>query len=117
MGLLSVLLLIVFIVSAILLAAMVLIQDEGGEGLGGIFGGGGSQQIGNRRGNILTKTTSVLGTIFILSSLGLAFANRTPDVGDVEGAARRMEGEDGVIEWWNAPENDSEDEPSLEEAE
>ncbi|AFG37688.1 preprotein translocase subunit SecG [Spirochaeta africana] len=109
MGLLSVLLLIVFIISAILLAVMVLIQDEGGDSLGGIFGGSGSQQIGNRRGNILTKTTSVLGAVFILSSLALAFVNRTPSVGDVEGAARRIEGESGVVEWWNAPDANGDD--------
>lgn len=105
MELLSILLLIIFIGSALLLAVMVLLQDEGSDGLGGIFGGGGggSQQIGNRKGNILTKTTSVLGALFMLTSLGLAYVNRTPSVGDVEGAARRIEGESGVVEWWNAP--------------
>ncbi|THB65086.1 MAG: preprotein translocase subunit SecG [Spirochaetaceae bacterium] len=103
MGFLGILLLIVFILSAALLAAMVLLQDESGDGLGGIFGGGGgSQQIGNRRGNILTRTTSILGTVFLVSSLGLAFVNRTPSTGDVESAARRMEAEGQVYEWWTS---------------
>ena len=103
MGILSILLMVLFIISALLLVALVLIQDEGGEGLGGIFGGGGSQQVGNRSGNILTKTTGVLGAIFLFSSFGLAWLNRTPETGDIERAARELEGEVQPIEWWLVP--------------
>ncbi|GAB6090947.1 preprotein translocase subunit SecG [Spirochaeta dissipatitropha] len=103
MGLLSILLLVVFIISAVLLALLVLVQDESGDGLGGIFGGGGSQQIGNRKGNILTRATSVLGAVFLISSVAFALVNRSSSVGDVEGAARRLESENGVVEWWNTP--------------
>lgn len=99
MGLLSILLLVLFVITALLLVAIVMIQDEGGEGMGGIFGGGGSTQVGNRSGNILTKTTSILGTIFLLSSFGLAWMSRTPDMGDVEAAARRLQSTEG-IQWW-----------------
>lgn len=108
MGLLSVLLLILFIITALLLVAIVMIQDEGGEGLGGIFGGGNSNQVGNRSGNILTKTTSILGTVFLLSSFGLAWMSRTPDTGNVEAAARRLES-GPTTEWWrtdDAPQRD-----------
>lgn len=109
MGLLSILLLILFVITALLLIAIVMIQDEGGEGMGGIFGGGGSTQVGNRSGNILTKTTSILGAIFLLSSFGLAWMSRTPEMGDVEAAARRLQGGDTAVEWWrtdNAPEQE-----------
>ena len=99
MGLLSILLLVLFVITALLLIAIVMIQDEGGEGLGGIFGGGSSTQVGNRSGNILTKTTSILGAIFLLSSFGLAWMGRTPDASDVEAAARRLQDGEGV-EWW-----------------
>ena len=92
---------IVFVLSAVLLVLIVLLQDEGGEGLGGIFGGGAAAQVGNRSGNILTRITSVLAAVFILSSFGLAWLNRTPDSGDVEAAARRLEAQSGeAVEWW-----------------
>ena len=111
MAVLSVLLLVFFVISAILLLIIVLIQDEQGEGLGGIFGGGGmSGQIGNRKGNFLTRTTTVLGIVFLLSSFGLAWINRTPDTGDIEAAARRDEREAATTDWWAVPD----EEPSVE---
>lgn len=101
MAILGVLLMIIFVISAILLILVVLVQEEGGEGLGGIFGGGGASQVGNRSGNILTRITSVLAAMFLISSFGLAWLNRTPDAGDVEAAARRLEAEQGdAVEWW-----------------
>lgn len=112
MGFLSILLLVIFGITAILMITLVLLQDEGGEGLGGIFGGGGaSQQVGRRSGNILTKATSVLGAVFLVTAFALAWLNRTPETGDVEQAARQLEGESGV-EWWQteeeaAPEEDT----------
>ena len=75
-------------------------QDEQGEGLGGIFGGGSGASFGSRSGNILTKTTSILGAIFILSSLGNAWINRTTSSGDVLGVARE-EVVDNTSEWWS----------------
>lgn len=102
MDIFTILLLIIFVISAILLTLIVLIQDEGGEGLGGIFGGGANAQIGNRSGNILTRITSIMGAVFLLTSFGLAWLNRTPDTGDVEAAARRIEAQTGTaaVEWW-----------------
>ncbi len=102
MGFLGVVLMIVFVLSSLFLVLIVMLQDEGGEGLGGIFGGGASNQVGNRSGNILTRITSVLAAVFLLSSFGLAWLNRTPDSGDVEAAARRLEAQQGStsVEWW-----------------
>ena len=106
MGVLGIVLMVVFVVSSLLLILIIMLQDEGGDGLGGIFGGGGgSSQIGNRSGNILTRITSVLATVFLLSSFGLAWLNRTPDGGDVEAAARRLEAQRGEsVEWWTLDE-------------
>ncbi|TVR90157.1 MAG: preprotein translocase subunit SecG [Spirochaetaceae bacterium] len=112
MGFLSILLLIFFVLSALLLIALVMVQEEGGDGLGGIFGGGGASQVGNRSGNILTKTTSILGAVFFLSSFGVAWLNRTPDAGDVAAAARRMEQGDAVP-WWEIEEGDIDSELDL----
>jgi len=102
MGALSILVLVIFAITALLLIALVMVQDEGGQGLGGIFGGGGaSQQVGNRSGNILTKATSILGAIFIIGAFALAWLNRTPEGGDIEAAARQLRGEDQVrVNWW-----------------
>lgn len=99
-------LIIIFVISALLLIVIVLLQDEQGEGLGGIFGGGSSANYGSRSGNIMTKFTTVLAVIFLSTSFGLAWINRTPEAGDVVGAARRAENQDGTVqeEWWIAPE-------------
>ncbi|MFP4483491.1 MAG: preprotein translocase subunit SecG [Spirochaetota bacterium] len=114
MGALSILLLVVFGITSVLLVVVVLLQDEGGEGLGGIFGGGGAGPVGNRSGNILTRTTTVLGTIFLVAAFGLAWLNRSPDTGDVEAAARRLEG-DQATQWWEVEEEDGNDEPALDD--
>lgn len=90
MGIIETLLLVLFAVSAILLIIVVLMQDDQGEGLGGIFGGGSSSTpFGSSSGNVLTKITGILGVIFIVSSLGMAYISRTVENDDVLGAARR----------------------------
>ena len=111
MGILGIVLMVIFVLSALLLVGVVLLQDEAGDGLGGIFGGGGGSQVGNRSGNILTRITSVLAAVFLLSSFGLAWLNRTPDSGDVEAAARRLEAQSGnsSVEWWVTDEDEAED--------
>ncbi len=106
MGIISILLLVIFVISAILLMLLVLIQDEQGEGLGGIFGGGSSTPIGNRSGNILTRTTSILGAIFLVCAFGLAWLNRTPDSGNPAAAARKIEAQQqSGVEWWKTNPN------------
>jgi len=105
MTILSGFLLVTFIISAVLLVIIVLMQDEQGEGLGGIFGGGGAAPVGNRSGNILTKATTIIATVFLISVVGYAYVNRKPETANIEAAARQLEGEsDGVLQWWNVDE-------------
>jgi len=105
MAILSGFLLVTFIISAIFLVIIVLMQDEQGEGLGGIFGGGGAAPVGNRSGNILTKATSIVAVIFLVSVAGYAYINRIPESANIEAAARQLEGEDaGVLQWWKVDE-------------
>lgn len=93
--------LVLLIISAVLLVIIVLMQDEQGEGLGGIFGGGGSgAPVGNRSGNILTRATAVIATIFLVSVFGYAWINRTPESSNVQAAARELEGGEAFFEWW-----------------
>lgn len=80
MGVIGVILLVAFIIICILLVCIVLIQNESGGGMGGLLGGGNSAAFGSRSGNVLTKTTYILVTLFFVSTLGLALLNKTNDV-------------------------------------
>lgn len=102
MGFFAIVLLVLFVIIALLLIGIVMIQDDQGEGLGGIFGGSSSSTFGSRSGNILTRTTSVLGTLFLLTAFGLAWVNKTPETGNVIGAAQ-SEAQQQDTEWWNQP--------------
>lgn len=88
MSVIGIILMVAFVIICILLICVVLLQNEEGEGLGGLFGGAGSQAFGAKSGNVLTKTTYILVTLFFLASLGLALLNKAPSVRDInDGAA------------------------------
>jgi len=54
-------------------------QSSKGEGLAGVFGGGGQTLFGGRTGDVLTKATSILGAAFMVLSLVLALiSGRAP---------------------------------------
>jgi preprotein translocase subunit SecG len=99
MNVLSILLLVFFVIVAVLLILIVLIQNEEGDSLGGIFAGGSGSAFGSRSGNVLTRTTSILGAIFLILSFGLALINRTPSSSGVEAAARQLTVEEDSG-WW-----------------
>ena len=104
MALAGILILAVFIASALLLVLVVLIQDDQGQGIGGMFGGGeGSSPFGSRTGNVLTKFTSILGAVFLVAAFALAWINRTPDRDDFLERARlqSLDVEEG--RWWVRP--------------
>ena len=110
MSAIAILILVILIIVALLLIVLVLLQDEGGEGLGGIFGGGSSQQVGSRSGDTLTRITSILGTIFIVSALSLGWLIRSSDVDNVEQAAQELqveEGQESVLQWWESLDDDA----------
>ena len=95
MGILGIVLLVFFVIVAILLVLLVLAQNEEGDGLGGIFAGGSGSAFGSRSGNVLTRVTTVLGTLFLVISLGLALINRGPTGSGVEAAGRALTPETG----------------------
>jgi len=99
MGILSTVLVVFFVIIAILLVLLVLVQNEEGDSLGGIFAGGSGSAFGSRSGNVLTRTTTVLGALFLIISLGLALLNRTPGGSGVEAAGRELSGETAGSNW------------------
>jgi preprotein translocase subunit SecG len=107
MGILSIVLLVLFVIVAVLLILLVLVQNEEGDSLGGIFAGGSGSAFGSRSGNVLTRATTVLGTLFLIISLGLALLNRTPGGSGVESAGRRLSTEAGGSTWLDEELNDS----------
>jgi preprotein translocase subunit SecG len=48
---------------------------------------------------VLTRTTTVLGSLFLILSLGLALLNRTPGGTGVEAAGRELSGEALNTNW------------------
>jgi preprotein translocase subunit SecG len=111
MGLISIIILIVFILSALILILVVLIQDDQGEGLGGLFGGGSSSAFGPRTGNVLTRFTSVVAAIFLVSAFGIALLNRTPETGDLLQKARVEKLKEAEKnDWWVEKIDDSQSE-------
>lgn len=81
---------IVHIAVCAFLMLVVLLQSGGSGGMGAAFGGGASQQVfgGRGAGNILTKATAVCATIFMLTSVSLAWVSSS---GDRELKARIVE--------------------------
>ena len=100
-GVIGIALLVILIISAILLVLIVLIQDDQGEGIGGIFGGGSNSAFGSRSGNVLTRFTAGLATVFLVCCFGLAWVNRTPTSGNLLNKARQEAlSTTGQQSWW-----------------
>ena len=72
----NVLLTVVFVIVCVLLILLVLVQDDGQNGMGGLFGGRGTQAFGSHSASILTKTTRVLVILFFVLALVLAFLSK-----------------------------------------
>lgn len=100
MGFLTVLLLIMFVLVSVLLILIVLVQGEEGDTLGGLFAGGSGSVFGSRSGNILTKTTSILGALFLILAFSLALVNRSGGDRGLEATPKQIE-KPSASEWWN----------------
>lgn len=100
MALIGIVLLVLLIISALLLILLVLVQDEQGEGVAGFFSGASTTAFGSRTGNVLTRFTTVLAAVFLVCCLGLAWVNRSGDVGNVVGKAREQALSGETAQWW-----------------
>ncbi len=70
----STVLLVVHLLVAIFLVALILLQRSGGGALDGLGGGSGAGNFLTARGtgNLLTRLTAIMATIFFLTSLSLS---------------------------------------------
>jgi len=67
--------LIIHVIVAVFLVALILLQQGKGADAGAAFGGGSSQSVFGSSGSatFLTRLTSILATIFFVTSLSLAY--------------------------------------------
>lgn len=94
--LLSVILTVLFVIVSVLLILIVLIQDEDGSSLGGVFAGSSNTAFGSRSASVVVKFTYVLGAMFFILAISLAFINRSTTVpGTLSGTK-----ESTATEWW-----------------
>ena len=94
MGIIGTIFLVIFAIAAVLIIALVMLQDEQGEGFGGLFGGGGggATPFGATGGSVLAKATSILGVLFMVSSLAVAMAYKSGETDNVIGESRQTAG-------------------------
>lgn len=73
MIIITILLKIVLVLVCLLLVGVILLQRSKGSGAGVSFGGGmGEALFGAQMGDVLTKTTIILGIIFLVTTLALS---------------------------------------------
>jgi len=67
-------LLVIHLMTAILLVVLILMQRSGGGALNGLGGGSGANSFLSARGtgNLLTRLTAILATIFFITSIALS---------------------------------------------
>ena len=85
--------LVIFAITAVLIIILVMLQDEQGEGFGGLFGGGGGgSTFGATGGSVLAKATTVLGVLFMVTSLAVAMAYKSGEADNVISESRQAAG-------------------------
>ncbi len=62
---------VIHVIASILLIAIVLVQGSKSEGLSGFLGGGSTTFFGTSTATVLVKITTVIGIIFMLTSIML----------------------------------------------
>lgn len=77
--------LIVHVLAALAIIGLILVQQGKGADMGASFGAGASQTLfgSDGSGNVLTRATAILATVFFVTSLSLAYvAKQRSAVGD-----------------------------------
>ncbi|UCF05741.1 MAG: preprotein translocase subunit SecG [bacterium] len=81
----------IHVITCFLLIVVVLMQSSKGGGLSGAFGGGGGQTVfgGRETATFLSKATTYLAVLFMVTSLSLAFLSAGRGGQEQESALRR----------------------------
>lgn len=112
----SIALLVFFIIVAFLIVGLVLLQNEEGDSLGGLFSGGSNSAFGSRSGNILTRATYTLITLFFVVTFFLAWLNKSPGDSGLQQDARLQQAETAT-EWWKETSSDTNETGDMENTE
>ena len=76
------------IFACLVLIGVVLLQQGKGGGMGAALGGASAQVFGGRgAGNLLTRATAICATIFMLTSVTLAYRSSTGDASLLKAAS------------------------------
>ena len=102
----SIALLVFFIIVALLIVGLVLLQNEEGDSLGGLFSGGSNSAFGSRSGNVLTRATYTLITLFFVVTFFLAWLNKSPGDSGLQQDAQIQQAETAT-EWWKEASSDA----------
>ncbi len=71
---------VIHVIVCLFLVMVVLLQQSKGGGLAGSLGGGAAQVFGGRgAGNFMTRLTSVMAAVFMLTSMSLAYLSSAGD--------------------------------------
>ncbi|EPF30119.1 preprotein translocase subunit SecG [Treponema medium] len=112
----SIALLVFFIIVAFLIVGLVLLQNEEGDSLGGLFSGGSNSAFGSRSGNILTRATYTLITLFFVVTFFLAWLNKSPGDSGLQQDAQIQQAETAT-EWWKEASSDANGTGNIEDTE
>lgn len=96
---LSIILLVFFVIICALIVFLILLQNEEGDSLGGLFAGGSNSAFGSQSGNVLTKATYTIVTLFFITAFLLAFLNKGASARDLSEEAVKQQTE-ASTEWW-----------------
>ena len=77
-----ILVMVLHVIVCVFLILIVLVQGSKSEGLSGLFGGGSTTLFGTGTPTVLAKVTTVLGIVFMLTSISLTvfLSHRSPSV-------------------------------------
>ncbi|AHH08016.1 Protein translocase subunit secG [Borrelia anserina BA2] len=64
-----------FIITSFIIILLVLFQDDQGDGIGGVFGGGSSSIFGAKSSSVAIKITSFFIILFFIFVIALSFIN------------------------------------------
>tara|TARA_A100001015_G_scaffold155750_1_gene172846 strand:+ start:6649 stop:7026 length:378 start_codon:yes stop_codon:yes gene_type:complete len=87
MDLFYTILITVQVLSAVIIVGLVLLQQGKGADMGAAFGSGSAGSVFGSSGsaNFLSRSTAVAATIFFVTTLGLAYLNKSPSVEKMPG--------------------------------